>query len=70
MRTQLAPCPIGRHPRLVVSDGLFACPTQLQPYRGRLTEGITQHLRVVHEIPEDHARSIATDWVAAGCRDT
>lgn len=52
----LAPCPIE------------TCHTMLQPYRGRLSFGISQHLQVVHQLPEPTAVATADSWVQAGCR--
>lgn len=63
----LAPCPVGRIRELADRP---ECPTMLQPYRGRLTEGVAAHLGTVHGYPEPAARSVATAWVKAGCRAT
>lgn len=75
--TTLTPCPIGRAstvakpptaPGHTLPDG--PCPTMLQPYRGRLTDGIAQHLIVVHGVEDADARAEAARWVKAGCRAT
>lgn len=72
-----APCPIGRAstvaklptaPGHTLPDG--PCPTMVQPYRGRLTDGIAQHLIVVHGVELDAAHAEAARWVKAGCRAT
>ena len=62
----LIPCPVGRMP--AINTTAPPCGTMLQPYRGRLTEGICAHLQTVHQLPEPAARSVATAWVTAGAR--
>ena len=64
-------CPVGRTPRPDVAQVAAAtgiCPTQLQPYRGRLTDGVAQHLMVVHELEGDTATAVAVAWVQRGGR--
>lgn len=67
--TSLVPCPVGRitHPVHALPDER-ECPTPLQPYRGRLTAGIAQHLIVVHAMPSGQAHGVAGRWVGMGCR--
>jgi hypothetical protein len=62
----LIPCPAGR--ALASEDPDYLCPTMLQPYRGRLTEGVAEHLRTVHQLPDDKARAVATSWVESDGR--
>lgn len=65
----LAPCPVGRltHPVHALPDEP-PCGTMLQPYRGRLTLGIAEHLAVVHGVERAQASGIAGWWVGSGCR--
>lgn len=71
--TSLVPCPVGRitHPVHPMPDGRECqCPTMLQPYRGRLTTGIAEHLIRVHAMPSGQAYGVAGWWVGKGCRAT
>lgn len=68
-RTTTIVCPAGRHPELHWSgDGPQLCPTELQPYRGRLTDGVAQHLVTVHQLEAQDADRIAVRWVQRGGR--
>ena len=58
-------CPVGRSINVEGTEGTTTdpCPTQLQPYRGRLTEGVRAHLETVHRLPTDAATAEAKLWV-------
>ncbi len=66
MTHTLVPCPVGRAPE--IRTDAPPCGTMLQPYRGRMTDGIAQHLHVVHGVPLEAARSVATYWIQRGAR--
>ena len=62
----LIPCPVGR--TFNVQHEAPPCPTMLQPYRGRLSNGVSQHLQTVHAVDEHTADTEAEAWIKAGAR--